>query len=111
MSERQAYRLTLRVGPGLTDEQATRALRSALKWLLRVHGLRCVALEPVAVEPVEPPGRRIASDKGQRDNRGAKATGGVRGDAGGWGGGAAGCSRGQVVVWPLLVVNWHQFRR
>jgi hypothetical protein len=43
-AERPHFRLLLRAEPGI---DATRALRWALKQLLRKHGLRCTSIEQV----------------------------------------------------------------
>jgi hypothetical protein len=44
----RVVRVTLRVRPGV---DAVKALRGALKVLLRRHGLQCVVIEPVEVNP------------------------------------------------------------
>ena len=53
MTKSQTYSLTLRAEPNLTDEEATRYLRAALKQLLRCYGFRCTDAVQVACE-VEP---------------------------------------------------------
>ena len=53
MTKSQTYQLRLTAEPNLTDEEATRYLRAALKQLLRCYGFRCLDVAELAAE-VEP---------------------------------------------------------
>ena len=46
MTQRHTYIVTLSAAPGSTRDESIRALRAALKCLLRSYGLRCVSAEP-----------------------------------------------------------------
>lgn len=70
MTPRHTYIVTLSASPGATRDESIRALRAALKCLLRSYGLKCLSAEPITPIDTEATAQDApqSAQRAKRDN-------------------------------------------